>query len=163
MTRTEERKKARQEAKKAVLLSEDPFFEPEDEMEHLGNTMKAVHDFINASLEMDMNPLPHLRKYFPGFKWEFFRGEKKDRFVPSIGEKVRCADYIWHTYNTLRDTGEIFIARQIGRNNPRMLFYVSSQKHDILWSWTKDIREVVPKVRFVFYENGNLQIEEGAQ
>jgi hypothetical protein len=161
--KSESRKKVWREARNAVLLSDNPYFQVEDPEEGLHTTMSDVHDFINASLEMDMNPLPYLRKYFPGFEWAFFQGEKKDRFLPSIGEQVQCADYIWHTYASLRDTGEIITARQVGRNNHRMLFYVASRKRDVSWTWTRDVSGVAPKVRFVFYENGEVKIEKGAK
>lgn len=156
--KSESRKKVWREARNAVLLSDDPYFQTEDPEEGLNNTMNDVHGFINGSLEMDMNPLLYLRKYFPGFEWAFFRGESKERFLPSIAEKVGQADYIWHTYSSLRDTGEIITARQIGGVKPRMLFYCS-ERDVVRFSWMKDLKEIVPRVRFVLYENGNLVIE----
>jgi hypothetical protein len=125
-----------------VLLSEDPHIWLDDENgfdfeQSLGMAMEDFFQYIRACYFIDANPLPHLRKYCPKFKWEFHRDVSLEK-IPIVFGSV---DYIW----TGEDFDTYITATQIGRNSPRVLCYhpkkIVIQAHKL--------KEVFPIVRFV--------------
>ncbi len=150
MTNKEQRKKEAEvyrSMRNEVLLGDDPeiwVVRCGDEMS-LGIAMEDIHDYISASLNMDANPLRHLRNQFPGFIWEFHQDLTKGK----LKSVLAGADYIWAPGVTSDE--EFVVARQIGRENHRVLLFLSRVNEHSGWnSWMKrEVRGSVPNIRFV--------------
>jgi hypothetical protein len=116
-----------QDLRNRVLLLENPGASVEVRSTFtidIGHVMADVQDYLDCSYGMNDNPLRHLRRYFPKFRWEYHEitGDaafERERYLFKI---VSSTDYIWATDN-LHWNG-IVTARQIGRHEkPRCLCY----------------------------------------
>ncbi len=137
-------------ARTQVLKSNDPeIWIHRDGLEmSLGIVMDEIHDYIQASLLLDDNPLRYLRQSFPDFVWKFHEGD--DGF--EAARIIATTDYVWmRFFGSLR---EGFIsATQTDKKKPRVLCYKPEEVEE--WVNAK-MKTFVPKIRFVV--NGNEKI-----
>ncbi len=135
------------EMRNEVLLNDesDMWIHRDGEEMSLGMAMDDVHEYIYASLNMDDNPLRHLRHHFPGFNWKFYEGVSRGK----LSSILRTADYIWIPGLFIDE--EIIVAQQIGRAIPRVLCYLSKTGEYSGWnrSSSQELSSLVPHVRFV--------------
>lgn len=124
-----------------VLLSEDPEIWIDDDEwgfeQSLGMAMEDFFQYIRACYFVDTNPLSHLRKYCPDFKWEFHESLREEKIPIALGS----VDYIW----TGMGSDTYITATQIGRENPRVLCYRPKKEY-----YEADkLKKVFPIVRLV--------------
>jgi hypothetical protein len=107
-----------------VLNDADPmcFFECRENgrEEHLGFVMTDAGQFIEHCYDMDYNPLPHLRSYFPGFEWAYH--------IPSntaeLGKIVVAIDYVWSVSPVEWSFGIVTALRKRMDGPPRMICFI---------------------------------------
>lgn len=68
----------------------------------LWNVANDVRAFIQSCYEFGLNPLPHLRRYFPNFRWKYWGihdGKERDVTSDTFDQKfiayVTSQDYSW--------------------------------------------------------------------
>lgn len=60
-----------------------------------------IGEFVRSSYRLDSNPLPHLRKLFPKFRWVFLNTNLGDGTSERVAFSKMCleADIFWDAYN----------------------------------------------------------------
>ncbi len=140
-----------------VLTSNDPgIWIDQHGMEmSLGIALDGISDYIDACFWMNDNPLRHLRRYFPGFIWNFHEDIKRNDLALVLGN----ADYIWVTG---LEVGDGFVtATHVGRiRKPRVLCFLPEKSEHSGWNQVirRDLRNNVPGILFVL--NGNNKIAD---
>lgn len=75
-----------------VLMAGSDVVEMKQKAE-LENVLVGIYRFILVNIQWDVNPLPHLRKCFPGFEWRY-----RDVYGPQYkaeNSALKDSDYIW--------------------------------------------------------------------
>jgi len=102
-----------------ILLSDDPLTIHRDMRtdEHLGNVMYDIMGYIHHGYEMNDNPLEHLRRTFPRFKWNSHEVNGEEALV----RIVLKADYVWGVDLNDDWSSGLITAKQVGRQVARKI------------------------------------------
>ena len=137
-------------ARTMVLKSDDPFIlvEVGGIEDELWQVMEDIYQYIKHVFNMNDNPLRHLRKCFPDFKWEFHKVAGLEKLAPIIAN----ADYIWSTYEDIFFSEGIITAIETGRSNPRAFLYRHESEQFRLMQLKENIklRSFFANIQFVY-------------
>lgn len=107
-----------QEIRNYCLSLRDLHWKDEKDFDMQGgpsSTMEAleqIQEFIDASYQMFSNPLPYLRKHFPGFRWKYYY--TADLLVPDFVPFVLSLDFDYALgVQSFPDSGGIVAASEI--------------------------------------------------
>ena len=149
----EKDQKAWQDVRNGALLSEDPEkdFETDEFCEQIGHVLGDIYKYIFHAYNMDDNPLRHLRKYFPRFKWEYHQpADMRELF-----RIVTTSDYVWLERGPSSSWQDCIItAQQKGRKKPRVLCYCDDDAND----WPTELK-TIGGARFVIVQGGDTVVE----
>ncbi len=84
------------ELRNKVLMEGNPgtqLFGKGGQEQHLGLVINDIQRLLDGCFDFNLNPLSHLRKYFPDFDWKGWRPQT-EREVATIASD---SDYIWVT------------------------------------------------------------------
>lgn len=122
-------------ARNNILTSDDPE-KAEDgtngnttELWHVANDVRRL---IQGCYEFGLNPLPHLRHYFPAFDWTYWGMHDGKNHDPTIhgfdrgfSAHVTAYDYTWVSDENGEWANGVVSARERNRSTPRKIFFNS--------------------------------------
>ena len=80
--------------------------------------LRSISDFIIASYAIDSNPLPHLRKRFPEYTWEF---KAKNLSVQDWIDHLACtSDFFWPTTYRINEPFVVANRKEVKLTDPAL-------------------------------------------
>ncbi len=102
-----------------MIIGDTPEEDYEGELYNLGYAMSAIDRFIKGVNELQVNPLPHLRRRFKDFTWESAEFDTNE-FLD--------ADYIWRFHGK---PGALIVAKEKNSSERRKVCY--NEKGELDW------------------------------